>query len=100
MDVWERSERRAKRFRLYVIILASIWCGTIIGLALPAESKCRYPCKSDITNKHRQKVGDIYKPAPGRRTQIRDRHRRIIGYIEADGTLTNKRRQKILEIKP
>jgi hypothetical protein len=38
---------------------------------------------------------DIYNPAPGRRLQIRDNHRRIIGYIERDGDITDKRRRKV-----
>lgn len=40
-------------------------------------------------------VGDIYNPGHGRRLQIRNNHRQIIGYVEADGTVTNTRRQKI-----
>jgi hypothetical protein len=46
-----------------------------------------------ITNKHRQKVGDIYNPDHNRRLQIRNNHRQIIGYIERDGTVTNTSRQ-------
>jgi hypothetical protein len=48
-----------------------------------------------ITNAHRQRLGDIYNPGHGRRLQIRDTHRRIVGYIEPDGTVTNTRRQEI-----
>ncbi len=48
-----------------------------------------------ITNKHRQRVGDIYNPGHGRRVQIRDTSRRIVGYIERDGTVTNTSRQRI-----
>ncbi len=48
-----------------------------------------------ITNKHRQRLGDIYNPGHGRRVQIRDTSRRIIGYIERDGTVTNTHRQKV-----
>ena len=51
--------------------------------------------KWKITNAHRQRLGDIYNPGHGRRLQIRDKDRRIIGYIEADGTVTNTRRQRI-----
>ncbi len=81
-----------------VVIFAGMLA--LVTFFTEAESKCRYPCKSDITNKHRQRVGDLYRPAPGRRIQIRDTHRRIIGYIEADGSFTNKHRQKVLRIKP
>ncbi len=48
-----------------------------------------------ITNKHRQRLGDIYNPGHGRRVQIRDTSRRIIGYIERDGTVTTTHRQKV-----
>jgi len=50
-----------------------------------------------ITNTHRQIVGDLYNPGAGR-VQIRDTSRRILGYIERGGHLTNIRRQKIGEI--
>ncbi len=53
------------------------------------------PTRSYITNTSRQKVGDVYNPGHGRRVQIRDTSRRIIGYIERDGTVTNTRRQKV-----
>ncbi len=53
------------------------------------------PTRSYIVNTHRQKVGDIYDPGHGRRLQIRDASRRIIGYIERDGTVTNTSRQRI-----
>ena len=48
-----------------------------------------------ITNTSRQRLGDLYDPGHGRRLQIRDNSRRIIGYIERDGTVTNTHRQKI-----
>ncbi len=53
------------------------------------------PTRSYIVNTHRQKVGDIYDPGHGRRLQIRNNHRQIIGYIERDGTVTNPHRQKV-----
>lgn len=51
-----------------------------------------------ITNPSRQKVGSIYNPGGNRRIQIRDSHRRILGYIERDGTITNPSRQKVGKI--
>ena len=48
-----------------------------------------------ITNTSRQRLGDVYNPGHGRRVQIRDTSRRIIGYFEADGTVTNTHRQKV-----
>ena len=48
-----------------------------------------------ITNTHRQRLGDVYNPGSGRRLQIRDTSRRIVGYVERDGTVTNTHRQKV-----
>ncbi len=48
-----------------------------------------------ITNTSRQRLGDLYNPGHGRRVQIRDTSRHIIGYIERDGTVTNTHRQKV-----
>ena len=48
-----------------------------------------------ITNTSRQRLGDVYNPGHGRRLQLRDNDRRIIGYIERDGTVTNTHRQKV-----
>ena len=63
------------------------------------EAATNAPSRSYITNTHRQKIGDLYKPSPDRRVQIRDKHRRILGYIEKDGTITNTHRQKVLGIE-
>ena len=66
----------------------------------PAQSlgpRAGTPTRSYIVNTHRQKVGDIYDPGHGRRVQIRDTSRRIIGYIERDGDITDKRRRKVGE---
>ena len=70
-------------------------------LATPASARClmsyckdKAPSRSYITNNHRQKVGDLYSPGNGQRVQIRDTSRRIIGYIELDGTIPNPSRQK------
>jgi hypothetical protein len=51
--------------------------------------------KWKITNDRRQKLGDIYNPGHKRRLQIRDNRRRIIGYIEESGSLTDARRRKV-----
>ncbi len=48
----------------------------------------------DLTTKDRIRVGDIYNPGSGRRLQIRNKSRQIIGYIEPNGTITNKWRGK------
>ena len=74
----------------------------------PASAECAFkfckgktagPSRAYITNVHRQKVGDLYQPAPGGRVQIRDRHRRIVGYIEPTGRVTNTSRQEVLTIE-
>jgi hypothetical protein len=52
-----------------------------------------------ITNTSRQRLGDFYNPGHGRRVQIRDTSRRIIGYIERDRTVTNTSRQPVAEIE-
>ncbi len=48
-----------------------------------------------ITNTSRQRLGDVYNPGHGRRLQLRNNDRRIIGYIERDGTVTNTHRQPV-----
>ncbi len=78
----------------------------LIAVPVAAEARCfRFqndcteststPTRHYITNTHRQKIGDIYDPGHGRRLQIRNNHRQIIGYIERDGTVTNTSRQRI-----
>ncbi len=52
-----------------------------------------------ITNTSRQRLGDIYNPGHGRRVQIRDNSRRIIGYVERDGTVTGTSRQPVAGIE-
>ncbi len=52
-----------------------------------------------ITNQDRQRLGDVYNPGHGRRLQIRNNHRQIIGYIERDGTVTNTSRQPFAGIE-
>ncbi len=89
-----------------VLILAAF---AVILSAAPASARCimsyckdgatSTPTRSYITNTHRQKVGDVYNPGHGQRLQIRDTSRRIIGYIERDGTVTNTHRQPVAEIE-
>ena len=84
------------------LILATL---AVLLIATPAAAKCygwkceekaaSKPSRQYITNTHRQIIGDLYDPGAGRRVQIRDKHRRIIGYIEADGTVTHTSRQRV-----
>jgi hypothetical protein len=69
-------------------------CAVILLVASDAMAGERYT----ITNDRRQVIGDVYDPGHGRRLQIRDNHRRIIGYIEKDGDVTDKRRRKVGKI--
>ena len=66
--------------------------GTAASTPAPGERRA-------ITNPSRQRLGDLYSPGGGRRTQIRDNSRRIIGYVERDGTITNTHRQRVRTIK-
>ena len=88
-----------------VLTLATL---AVVLATSPASAECRFkfcqnkaagPSRHYITNVHRQKVGDIYDPGTGGRLQIRDTHRRIVGYIERDGTITNRHRQKVLSVE-
>lgn len=53
--------------------------------------------RASITNTHRQIIGDLYDSGTGR-VQIRDTSRRIVGYIERSGRVTNISRQRIGKI--
>ncbi len=100
-----------KRFRMFglgfweIILLVAlalflVWVDTspAYGQCILSHCKDTASTRTYITNTHRQKVGDIYT-VPGQRTQIRDRHRRILGYIILKGILTNLHRQKKGQIK-
>ena len=90
-----------------VVIFAIL--AVVLLASAPADAKCfkfQNGCAEDtgpsrhyITNVHRQKIGDIYDPGSGRRLQIRDNHRRIVGYITRDGTITNTSRQRVGSIE-
>ena len=88
------------------LLLAAV--AVILIAASPAAARCIMSyCKDGatstpapgerwaITNTSRQRLGDIYNPGHGRRVQIRDTSRRIVGYVERDGTVTNRYRQKV-----
>ncbi len=94
--------------KLTPLILAAV--AVILIAASPAAARCfkfqrdctvsrSTPTRSYIVNPDRQIVGDLYDPGHGRRVQIRDTSRRIIGYIERDGAVTNTSRQPVAEIE-
>ena len=64
-----------------------------------ASASTPTPSTRVITNPNRQRIGDLYNPGHGRRTQIRNNSQQILGYIEADGTITNPHRQRIGNIE-
>ncbi len=82
----------------------------LVAVAMEAEAgECSFKfcqgsgqkaTRQKITNEHRQVIGDLYRPRPGARVQIRNNSRQILGYIERDGTITNRSRQKVGEILP
>jgi hypothetical protein len=57
------------------------------------------PTRSYITNPSRQIVGDLYDPGHGRRIQIRNNSRQILGFIEPTGRVTNRHRQEVLSVE-
>ena len=85
---------------LATLVLASPEASATCIMSYCKDKATSTPTRSYITNTHRQKVGDFYNPGHGRRLQIRDTSRRIIGYIERDGTVTNTSRQRIGTIEP
>ncbi len=82
----------------FVIALTLVTCTPPPAYATCLMSWCTddQPVKkrTHITNTHRQKVGDLYDSGTGR-IQIRDTSRRIVGYVERSGRITNINRQKI-----
>ena len=86
-----------------VLIIAGLAVAVLVSPPVRAECQFKFQCSRTveapktypITNNHRQRLGDIYDPGHGRRLQIRNNHRQIIGYIERDGTVTNTHRQKV-----
>lgn len=65
---------------------------------------CRYQQTTGTTtraivNINRQRLGDLYTPIPGGRTQIRDNSLRIKGYILPDGTITDPNRRRVGNIE-
>ena len=89
------------RFWLIVGGLVIFWVALVLSIddALSCEHMFCATDSRKITNERGQQRGDIYDPGHGRRLQIRDNRRRIIGYIERNGTITDTRRRKIGRVK-
>ena len=89
--------------RLLTLAILAVFLATS-----PVAAKCLMSyCQDDapettrrnITDPDRRIVGDLYSPKGSRRIQIRDTSRRIIGYVERDGKITNPSRQKVGSIE-
>ncbi len=89
------------RFVIVLTVLLAAAAATSPASARCIMSYCKEGAttRSHITNTSRQIVGDLYDPGHGRRIQIRDTDRRIIGYIERDGRITNPSRQPAASIE-
>ncbi len=65
----------------------------------PADAKCSFNIcageRAKLLDSQKLRVGDIYNPGHGRRLQIRNKHRQILGYIEPSGKITDTRRRKV-----
>ena len=84
------------RIFVYAVLLALAFFAVmaIIGQcsAYAAETRKIYDDRG-------RQIGTVYDPGHGRRLQIRDNDRRIKGYIERDGTVTDSRRRRIKKIE-
>ena len=97
---------RAAIFTLAVMLLASPASAACLTPRCPQMSAClmsyckdKAPTRSPITNNSRQIVGDLYDPGHGRRVQIRNISGQVLGFIETDGTVTNRSRQPVAKIE-
>ena len=74
-----------------------------LALPFPVSAKCqRGICGGErvkLLDARKLTRGDIYNPGHGRRLQIRNKHRQIIGYIERSGKITDKYRRRRGEIE-
>ncbi len=84
---------------LAVVMASPATAGCLMSYCKGDSAASSTPSTRAITNTHRQIVGDLYDPGHNRRIQIRDTDRRIIGYIERDGSITNTNRQPAASIE-
>ena len=94
------------------MILAVLAPVLVVFLASPADARCIFKfcqtraetSRSYIVNQHRQKVGDLYSPGHGRRLQIRNNSRQILGTIKTlptgETVILNNHRQRVGKIFP
>ena len=82
-----------------LLLSCLVFAFTVLVVLLASCTYSQAAEKYELTDERRVKVGDIYDPGHGRRIQIRDSRRNIIGYIEKDGTVTDKRRRKLGKVE-
>ena len=83
-----------------LMIMAVLTSILTVPLATPpADAKCSFNIcageRAKLLDSQKLRVGDIYNPGHGRRLQIRNKHRQILGYIEPSGKITDTRRRKV-----
>ncbi len=83
-----------------LMIMAVLTSILAVPLATPpADAKCSFNIcageRAKLLDSRKLRVGDIYNPGHGRRLQIRNKHRQILGYIEPSGKITDTRRRKV-----
>ena len=87
-----------------LMILAVLTATLAVSVATsPAFAKCSFNIcageRAKLLDSRKLKTGDIYNPGHGRRLQIRNKHRQILGYIEPSGKITDTRRRKVGSIE-
>ncbi len=86
-----------------LLILAVLTAFLAATIATPAVAKCQLGIcageKVKLLDDRKRRTGDIYNPGHGRRLQIRNKNRQIIGYIERSGKITDKRRRRVGSIE-
>jgi hypothetical protein len=85
--------------RDFIFVLMILLMVLGFGIAIKSDACGAEPNRSYITNTHRQVIGDVYNPGHGKPAQIRDKHRRVIGHIEGNGTITDKNRRPVGNVK-
>jgi hypothetical protein len=91
---WDKITNRILEVLIILLLILSIVFISVYTLVLINRDAFAETKRYTITTKDRVRVGDIYDPGAGRRLQIRNKSRQIIGYIAPNGTITDKWRRK------
>ena len=85
------------------LMILAVLTATLALATLPAFAKCSFGIcageRAKLLDGRKLRVGDIYNPGHGRRLQIRNKHRQILGYIEPSGKITDRHRRKVGSIE-